>query len=84
MACYLRCKLNRREEMPLYYGETGSGACLREAKNKAQAGRDLLREVGTAAGVTVVRLATKGDIDLVKNMGGYVPEAYREESKHNK
>ena len=66
--------------MPLYYGETGSGACLREAKNKGKAARDLLREVGTIAGVEVVRLATKEDIDQVKSMGGYVPEAYREES----
>ena len=67
--------------MPLYYGETGRGACLREAKNKAKAARDLLREVGTSSGVTVVRLATKEDINQVKSMGGYVPEAYRGESK---
>ena len=60
--------------MPLYYIEIVGGNCgIREAKSKTQAWANLRREEGTnnAKGV---RLATKDDIEWIREMGGYIPE----------
>jgi len=60
--------------MPLYYIEIEGGNCgIREAKNKEQAWRDLLREEGTSNAKSV-RLATKEDISWIAGMGGCIPE----------
>jgi hypothetical protein len=56
--------------MPIYYVSTGIGCNLIEAKNKEQARRYTLWEVGSVAGVQLVRLATKEDINWVLAMQG--------------
>lgn len=58
----------------LYYAETGHGCCVRRLKVRSivQARAAILREAGTAAGVTLVREATSRDVAWVKTMGGAV------------
>ena len=64
--------------MALFYVETGMGACVRAAVDKAAAHEAALREVGTYNGVQVVRLATEDDLAWVRAMGGYIPEDNKE------
>ena len=56
--------------MPLYYAETGMGACLRKARTKEEAFRKIISEVGTYNGISTIRLATESDIEWVAAMGG--------------
>ena len=60
--------------MKYYYAETGMGACIRVAENIDSARKQILREVGTANGIQIIREATKFDIDRVTVMGGLIPE----------
>lgn len=60
--------------MKLYYVETGIGCGIRKAKTARGAAKAALSEVGTHAGVRLVRLATDKDIAWVQGMGGYVPK----------
>lgn len=57
----------------LYYAETGRGACIRAGLTRAETWNALLKEIGTTAGVKLIRLATEKDIAWVKGMGGLVP-----------
>jgi hypothetical protein len=59
----------------LFYAETGLGACVRIGLDYDEVYESLLREVGTHNGVDLVRPATDEDIDNVRMMGGYIPEA---------
>lgn len=56
--------------MAVFYVETGMGCNLIEARDKEAARKEALREVGTMAGVSLVRKATKQDIDWVRAMQG--------------
>lgn len=68
-------KKNRQQK--LYYIETGLGAGIRLSSSEINAEKEALKEAGTFAGVSVVRLATKKDIVSVKAMGGYIPNIKR-------
>lgn len=59
--------------MTLYYVETGRGCNLIEASSKERARKEALRDVGTIAGVQLVRKATQDDKDWVRAMQGGKP-----------
>lgn len=60
--------------MNIYYAETGMGCTIVEAFDEQEARSQVLQEVGTYHGVSLVRKATKEDIAWVHVMGGWVPE----------
>jgi hypothetical protein len=61
--------------MTVFYVETGRGVCLREGRSLESVRASTLREVGTLSGVSVIREASKRDIEWVAGMGGYLPES---------
>ena len=61
----------------IVYFESGLGCGVRESKSLEQAKREILREVGTDEGVTLVQKATDENIDWVRAMGGFVPKSKR-------
>lgn len=56
--------------MTTYYVETGMGCNLIEAKTKESARKEAISDIGTMAGVQLVRKATKKDIAWVRTMQG--------------
>ena len=55
-----------------YYAETGVGCTIIEAKSIEVARTKVLREVGTMAGIQVIRKATKADLAWVYSMQGKI------------
>lgn len=71
MLMAVRCTVKiyiKEKKMPLYYVETGNGCCLRSAKTEWEAEEEVLREVGTRTGVSLIREATKNDIAWVNGV----------------
>lgn len=60
-------------KLKLYYVDTGRGCGLKAGMTERGVRSSALREVGTAVGVKLVRLATDADIAWVRGMGGVVP-----------
>ena len=60
--------------MKLFYAETGVSCCIVADRDADRARRQVLREVGTHAGVGAVHEATEDEIAWVAAMGGHVPE----------
>lgn len=72
------------KEVMVFYFESGRGCGLRESKSLEQAKREILHEVGTYEGVTLVQEATDENIGLVLAMGGFVPESKRSKRPNNR
>lgn len=58
----------------LYYVKTGLGCGIRIGTSEEQVEEEVLREVGTRAGVELVEEANEASINWVRMMGGRVPE----------